>query len=833
MKKILLLLLLISFSNYSQKKDLIINPYAGINFPTGDLKNFSENGFVIGTSVDYYVWEKLGFGLDFNYQNNSYSFPYSIPNVSSPFGLSQTENGKWNTSTFTLGPTYRIGNKKFTAEIYSKAGISYTKSPENIIVLSNNGFSKPIFNLPSQKRTSFGLTSGIRFNYKLSDRFNLFLNPQYVFSTAKVDYCNCGIENSSNPDDLINAQPIKETIKPSYFNLNAGLNFSFGGSNLNQTEDNTSISRNIPFCDIAFEELECNTTTKVLKLTMFWSGYNPSFTRIVEIYDGSTLINPATVTPQILSQNTGTVPFYTPIQSNLIGANLTAIIKVFDLNNNQVCTKQINFTVPNCSPQSPYCEFNLDLQNATTDGNTISYNATNNWSNLNVGSIISFVVVDQNGNTISPVTISPSLFPLTITSANSTSSINYSISIPYSYNGTSINFMLQIDDSVTGALSYCSFADYFTPNVENVGCGNFEITEAISCNIKSGNQEIFITTNYYNIPQGSILNYTLLDANNQTIGYGGSSFPINISGTGSYNDMISVLPNVTGPVTIKMEINDVNGVVICEKVLNITLNGCSYKSCTPINPNTECINGTPQITFEVPWANFPLFNGYSIYADVYDTNTPNANLITSIPAYPLTGVNGSQTFTVSIPSQYEGTTVYINTRICEHGGIKDCCPGKLEVDVPECCEDCSRIKIQNNTNHNQKGEAILKNFGLNFNIVNTGTSIKQILITLESFGANNSTNSLVEPIPNFEISGVGVMVGSGLAGNPIGSFSSTGNRRSNLWQLDFSANPFSGTSQLLVYVEKYDRKIIKNYQLKFTIFRTDGSICEITRKINN
>ncbi len=834
---LLLLLLLISFSNYSQEKKLIVSPYAGMSFPTGNLKDFSENGIVIGTSIDYYFWKKLGFGLDFNYQNNIYTFPYSIPNVSSPFSLTQTENGNWNTSTFTLGPTYRIGHKKFTAEIYSKAGISYTKSPKNIIVLSDNGFSKSIFNLPSQERTSFGLTSGIRFNYKISDRFSLFINPQYVFSTAKVDYCNCGIENSSNPDDLINAQSTKETIKPSYFNLNAGLNFSFGGNNLNETENNTSISRNLPFCDIAFEELECNTSTKVLKFTMFWSGYNPSYTRVVEIYNGTTLINPATATPQILSQNTGTVPFYVPIQSNLIGANLTATIKIFDLNNNLVCSSPVplNFTVPNCSPQPPLCNFDLDIENVICNGNTITYSATSSWSNLMIGSSVDLIVVDQSGNAISPITVAPNSFPISITSANATGSMSNTISIPYSYNSIPINIFLQFEDPTTGAINQCSFADFFTPNCEPTSCGNFEITDAISCNNKSGNQEIFITTNYNNVPAGSILNYTLLDANNQTIGYGSSSFPINISGTGSYNDMISVLPNVTGPVTIKMEINDANGVPMCVKELSINLNGCSYKSCVPKLINTECINGTPQITFELPWANFPLFNGYSIYADVYDTQTPgpSGTPIASIPAYPITGVNGLQTFTISIPSQYEGTTVYIFTRICEHGGIKNCCPGKLEVVVPECCDDCSKIKIQNNTNHNQNGDAILKNFGLDFNISNSGTPIKKILITLESFGANNSTNSLVEPIPNFEISGVGIMTGTGLAGNPIGSFSSTGNRRSNLWQLDFSASPFTGISQLLVYVEKYDRKIIKNYQLKFTIFRTDGSICEITRNFNN
>ena len=77
------------------------------------------------------------------------------------------------------------------------------------------------------------------------------------------------------------------------------------------------------------------------------------------------------------------------------------------------------------------------------------------------------------------------------------------------------------------------------------------------------------------------------------------------------------------------------------------------------------------------------------------------------------------------------------------------------------------------------------------------------------------------------------MVGSGLSGTPIGSFSATGIRRSNLWKLDFSPSTFIGSSQLIIYVEKYDRKIIKNYRVKFTMFRTDGTTCEITKNYNN
>lgn len=716
-KKILLLiLLLISFSNYSQEKDLIINPYAGISFPTGKLNDFSNNGFVIGTSVDYYVWEKFGFGLDFNYQNNSYKFPYSIPNVSSPFSLTQTENGNWNTSTFTLGPTYRVGYNKFTAEIYSKAGISYTKSPENVIVLSNNGFSKSIFNLPSQERTSFGLTSGIRFNYKISDRFSLFVNPQYVFSSAKVDYCNCGIENSSNPDDLINAQSIKKTINPSYFNLNAGLKW-------NVFNNKNSISRNIPGCMANLNApVACGEGGPIVTIRSDWWGQIANDVLNVTVYDGNAIIFSGTS----ISSNNQSLSNPTGSRNHNFnawgyeGRTLTVKIAIEDQYGVLNCTNQFDITIPNCQ-YTPNCGWDY-VMSCDENSNAIKINIPVVWSNIPVGSSLNFKLIHQNG----------------------------------------------------------------TP-----------------------------------IPFTSVPN----------------NLPFSISGTGSATYDLFITSNSSVPVVFKMEITDSNGNIICNQAIDTQLPTCDFITCKPRFINSECINGTPQITFELPWANFPLFNGYSIYADVYDTPTPGptGTPIASIPAYALTGVNGSQTFTVSIPSQYEGTTVYIFTRICEHGGIKDCCPGKLEVNVPECCDDCSKIKIQNNTNHNQQGNGNLnlKSFYISPRITNTGTPIKRILVTLDSFGANNSTSNLIEPIPNFEIVGAGRLSNPIIEGTPIGNFGTGTKRRSNLWSIDFTTAPFSGTADFTIIVADYDRKVIKNYRVKLTIFRTDGSICEEIIKYNN
>ena len=248
-KRIVLITLLFMMSSivFSQNKELQVKPYVGFSSPIGDFKNFSNNGFVFGFSMDKYLGKAFALGLDFNVQSNGFKNPYDFSVITNPYTVAETSSGNWSTSTITFGPTYRIGSTKFNAEIYSKAGMSYTKSPNYDAVLSDGSFSKSIFNLPEQKRTSFGLTSGIRFNYKISSRLSLFLNPQYVYSSSKVEYCNCGLNNLDNPDLIVDQEPIKETISPSFLNLNAGLTWSLGG-NSTKSDVKDNVENEIDTC---------------------------------------------------------------------------------------------------------------------------------------------------------------------------------------------------------------------------------------------------------------------------------------------------------------------------------------------------------------------------------------------------------------------------------------------------------------------------------------------------------------------------------------------------------------------------------------------------------
>lgn len=828
--KLVVLFLLIGFSSFSQindNKPFQITPYLGLSSPSSGLKDFAESGSVFGISVDKYISSKFALGIDLNFQSNSFSSPFDFSGITSPYNVTESANGKWNATAFTFGPTYKLRASKFNAELYTKFGLLYIKSPDARAIFNHSVGTKEIFNLPEQKRTGFGLTSGIRLNYQVSKKLSLFLNPQYVYGSAKVEYCDCGVSGSSNPDDILEAESVKKTFSPSYLNVNAGLTFSLGG-NKEKTETQTSVNRNLPFCDIEFVELECNSTSQVLKFTMIWSGYAPSFTRTVEVYNGNTLINPATANPQALSQNYGSVPFYVPIQSNLIGTSLNATIRIFDLNNNEVCTKSIPFTVPACSPQPPSCNFDIDMENVVCDVNTITYSATSSWSNLMIGSVVDLIVVDQSGNTISPITVTPNSFPISITSANATGSLSNTISIPFSYNNTPINIFLQFEDPTTGAINQCSFSDLFTPNCNNSTptCGwDYNIT----CDNATNSVKIDVSSTWSNVPNGSFLDFELINGNASV---GGNiaftsipnSFPMAISGTGSITNSLLISGYPTGnPFVFKMKIIDANGTVLCEQGIDEYIPECSFKTCDPREVSAKCENGIVTVDFEVPWTNFNQFANLYVFAEIYDSNQ---NLVQALPAYALNNVNGVATFAATLPQQYAGTTIEVRTWICKQGQpIKSCdCLKKLKIEIPKCCQVCDGISIIDNTDVvNQKGEGWFKLFWNVAPIVTT--SVNKINIELESFGADNSTTNQVLPNPNFEITGAGISTPS-ITYNaiPVGSLN---NDRSNLWIINFPITPFTG-GDLVIVIGEYNKKIINNYKLKVTLFKQDGTYCERT-----
>ncbi len=816
---------------YSQSnKNFNLTPYIGLNSPTRGLKDFSNDGFVSGLALDYYFGKKIGFGLDFNYQSNPFKSSYDFSVISSPFTVLETQKGNWSTSTLTFGPTYKIGSKKLSAEIYSKAGVSYTKSPNYDAVLSSSSISKSILTLPEQERTSFGLTSGIRFNYNISDKLSLFLNPQYVYSASKVEYCNCGLDNLDNPNLIINQDPIKETISPSFINLNAGVKWSLGGNTdiNNNEEENSSVNRNIPICDITFDNLECTDTDPLLQLTMFWSNFDALFTRTVEIFSGNNLINPSSSAPQVLSQNYGNIPFYSPILASLIGTNLSASIKIYNTNGILVCDKTINFTVPQCTPPPPSCSFVLDFNNVTCDSNFITYSASGTWSNINVGSIIELEAKTLSG-TIIPINVTPSNnAQISIAPSNINGNFTWSISIPYSYNGTQLNIVMKIKEPTTGYEMNCGFTDLFVPQCtpSMTAC---DWVNKITCDSTTKGIKININSNWTNVPVGCTLSYTLIDTNGGgTIPFviSPNNLPMSITPNGNALQNLFLGSNYSGSnLILKMEISDSNGALFCNKVANIILPNCVFKTCQPKLISAICTNEMPYIDFNVPWTNFNNYTNYNIVVELFSNNSQ----ITSItfPPYSLTGINGLANFNAYLPQQYAGSTIEVRSSICENGGIKNCCRESLIIDVPKCCEVCSDVTVIDTTDKNQNN---LNDFVITGTItrpISSASPITKIVTQLESISFNRIGSNNVT-VQNSEFrKGWFNYAGStsGINSNFIGSITGT---RSNIIINNINqANAVPITFRL--FVDNYNNGSnlrVMYYKVKLTLYKTDGTYCE-------
>lgn len=530
LEKIILFALLIcfNFSVYSQKetgKKLRFIPYIGLNSSQGDFKNVSENGLVVGFSLDKYLSSKLALGIDLNHQTNPFKngIDYSI--IPNPSVVKAIENKSWTNTTLTFGPTYSIGNHKFNTEIYAKTGISFVKSPNSVVTVSNPTFPDfNIFDLRKQQITSFGLTSGIRFNYTINEKITFFINPQYVISGAEVGYYYKdptvaffpGIDGADpifNPGLLVENPGIETVVKPAHFNLNAGIKFNLGGKKIDTQENVENSNLNPSFCRLQFVRTECNNSSTTLILSSNWSGFSTNFTQAVEVYNGNTLLNPSTANnPQTLSQNYGNQLFTIPTSVS-IGTNLRAKLKIFDTNGNIVCESLINFSVPPCSVQST-CDFQVDVANVICNFGSVTYNTTSSWSNVTTGSTIN-IFAYANGNQI-PIINVPNNLPITVNNTNNSSTAAHSVTISSSYIGQSIVLIMKITDPTTGAVKSCGGADLFLPECNNEDC---EITaEAQPCNT-NGKTVVNFTSNWINYlnPIGYNLNITLFDSNNTPI----------------------------------------------------------------------------------------------------------------------------------------------------------------------------------------------------------------------------------------------------------------------------------------------------------------------------
>ena len=707
----------LSFSQNTQSKGLELKPYTGISLPQGDFKDFSENGSVFGVAIDKYFGDRFALGFDINFQSNRFKKPFNFSGIPSSYNVTESNSGTWNATALTFGPTYKIGTDKFSAEVYSKAGILYVKSPGYKAILNSTDFLKTIFDLPSQERTSFGLTSGVRFNYKVSNKLSLFLNLQYAYSSAKVDYCDCGVEDAFvdgtfNPDNIIDNEPKLKSLNPSYFNLNAGLTWSLGGNS--NSNDEETVNRNLPGCMVSLQtpQIECTEGGPKVYIKSEWWGQNANSTISVSVFDGATLVfsgNTISNNNQPLGSTTNSQIHYFNA-FGYEGRPLRVEMTIVDQNGVTKCFKDnLILNIPDCQ-YTATCGWDYNII-CDEDTNTIKINLASTWANAPAGSTLDFSITNQNGGGNIPFTSNPNSFPMQISGT-----------------GQTIN-------------------------------------------------NLFIN------------------------GFNGAS------------------------VVLKMKIIGPDGTVLCHQEIDDDFPVCEFTTCEPVLNSASCVNEIPNIDFSVNWTNYPNFANYSIYLDAIDSNG-NPVAWFNFPPRPLTAATGTEQYTMNLMQQYAGTTITIRSRVCETGGIKDCCVQKLIIDVPKCCEICSGINDINDTTDVNQTNII--DFVITGVITQSNPiPISKVVAQLEAIKFQPINNNPLT-ISNFEFTRSWFANGgsqNAISSDVVGSV--TGNR-SNL--IITEINPASATNmafRLNVGNYNYGRDLrIEFYKVKLTIFKDDGTHCE-------
>lgn len=457
----------VSFSQNNDEKQWQIVPYLGLSTTQSDFKDLSENGFVLGLSLDKYLSSKFALGLDINYQANDFKNSIDYSSIPSTFGVLSNDVNKWSTATISLGPTYKIGGEKFNLELFLKGGLSMVKVPAQSTTFSGGGVQYlNILELKEESKSSFGITSGVRLNYAISNSLSFFVNPQYVLSASEIGFFHKDIttEGVANPDLLVQDGGQLCYVKPSYLNVNAGLKFNLGGKPNKIEEEN--VNRNIPFCDIAFDSVSCQGSGQTITLISTWFGHNSNNTIDIKIYNGTSLISSGSLITnnnQPLSSTSGSLSHSLSV-SGYSGSVLNAVITIEDQYGVLTCSSPVEFEVPPCPPQP--CEFEVDTSNIICNTNSVSVNVTTTYSNIPAGSYLDFELIDLNSpNPITTYAIAPSSIPLGI---NGTGVKNHTIDIT-GYNGGNIVIKLNIRDA-NGIIVCSKGMDLMLPQCNKPNC---------------------------------------------------------------------------------------------------------------------------------------------------------------------------------------------------------------------------------------------------------------------------------------------------------------------------------------------------------------------------
>ena len=815
----------ISFAQEKVNELFQIQPYFGISSPQGDFKSFSENGFVFGLSADKYLSKKFALGLDFNMETNSFISPIRQTMLPSLIALAYVNNGDWKTTNITFGPTYKLGLGKFNAELYTKGGVSFVKSPSASTVITNGGNSTSIYDLEENSTSGFALTTGIRVNYNISPRVSLFLNPQFNGAFNDIEYCVRGFEFIEENQTIgqeaqvnFDQEVTKETLNISTVSVNAGIKIDLGGNPKDKVEEDATLV-NPPFCNITFDRAVCKSNGTRLEFSYDWSGFDPTWTKKIEVFDGTTILNSNNGT-SVLGQNYGSNPFGFTINNSYQGVPLKAVVTIYDNNGNVATTCIANFTFSSCI-NLPECNFTFDPAQFICDGNTIIYQGISTWNYQTVGNIIDIEASDTNGNSI-PLILNPAP-PLTITSSNS-GTITHSISFPSSYSGTQVSLISRIrNSSLTGATG-CGGSDYFQlPECEIEPECDFELDPTkFICDTNGITYRGISTWNNQLI--GSAVNIIATDFSGNPIPltFVPSNLPINVTSTsfGTATHDITIPRSYAGtPVTLVMRItNPTTGATKNCGGADLVLPQCQNTPLCELTADIKsCVyNGNTEVNFTANWLNFLNPLGYTTQLSLFDQNGNPINV--NIPGNNSgIGVAGTRSFLVDL-SNYEGQTITARLNVC-NPSRKDCCEKAITLEIPKCCWDCDSIDTFTNTSAaNQVGNQYVVEANMT-----TSKDVTKVVVVLDYFRAKDLPGRIVVPV-NFEF-----LSTSRINTNQVNLMGSLTGFRSTLLQYDFV--PTTRTVNFNLLIDNYYQKEMLQYRIKVTTYFDDGTYCD--RFFNN
>lgn len=248
-------LLFIFYGSFSQNNKTNVNAFTldikgGVNLPANDFKNYADNGFHAGVTLNKAVYKNLELGVSANYNH---------------FGLKdnfESTDNSWSSVSLAVGPQYTLPLNMFYIQLYGHIGMSLIKTPgitkdaDNIpdyFDKYDEGFFNT-FKMESESTTGFHTDIGVKVGAQLSKRLSIFVGSTYTTSLdSPIEYSSRDISKAFHPSGEIDTEMIRMTpfektnFAFSSYSVNAGISINLGKtSNARPAQDYNSSRSNKP-----------------------------------------------------------------------------------------------------------------------------------------------------------------------------------------------------------------------------------------------------------------------------------------------------------------------------------------------------------------------------------------------------------------------------------------------------------------------------------------------------------------------------------------------------------------------------------------------------------